>query len=310
MTKSVPLFCLAIPPKVLNNRLQKMKKLCLVLPAIALSILWSCSAAEPNGNATNAPRANSQAASANANASSGGAKIDITAGGPADTVRAFYEKLREKKFREAIFMTNLRPAVEGLTDKELDDFSLDFAQLAGEVPAQLAINGEIITGDSATVTLDLPNPDTGKSETQPIKLRKENGVWVIQSVDDAAATRIKKEGKNYLYNVRIEAHENEARTMLDRIAKAEMVQSAQDNGLYGDLDTLISAGFLPADAKTPASTGYNYEIAVAADKRSYSATAYPAEYGKSGKLSFLVALDAKGASHLTSKDNGGKPLKK
>src|SRR6476620_6863392 len=48
--------------------------------------------------------------------------IEIKPGSPADTVRAFYTKLREKKFREAIFLTNLRPAVEGLTDAELKEF--------------------------------------------------------------------------------------------------------------------------------------------------------------------------------------------
>lgn len=286
-----------------------MKKPRLLLPAILLSTLCSCSVAEPK-TAANSVNSTASAINANTNAASGGAKIEITEGGPADTVRAFYQKLRAKKFREAIFMTNLRPAVEGLTDTELQDFSMDFEQLAGQVPEQLEINGEIITGDSATVTVKVPDSDSGKPETQPIKLRRENGNWIIQSVDDATAARIKKEGKDYLYNVRIETHEDEARTMLDRIAKAEMVQAAQTNGQYSDLNTLVIAGLLPADAETSASTGYNYEISLAGDKRSYSATAYPAQYRKSGKLSFLVELDAKGASHLTSKDNGGKPLKK
>ena len=288
-----------------------MKKLFLVFPVILVSILCSCSAAESKDGPTNAASSMSQNAASNGNAAgNAGAKIEITEGGPADTVRIFYQKLREKKFREAIFMTNLRPAVEGLTDAELQDFSLDFEQLAGQVPAQLEINGEIITGDTATVTANIPDPDTGKPETQPIKLRKENGVWVILSVDDAAETRIKKEGKNYLYNLRIETHEDEARAMLDRVAKAEMVEAAQNNGQFGDLESLTTAGLLPPDIKTSASTGYTYEVIVPANKLSYAATAYPAEYGKSGKLSFLVELDAKGASHLTSRDNGGKPLRK
>ena len=282
-----------------------MKKLSLLPPAVFLSILCSCSAAEPR-NAAIAPIF-VQNTAANANAAAG-AKIQITEGGPADAVRTFYEKLREKKFREAIFMTNLRPAVEGLTDAELQDFSVDLEQLAGQVPAQLEINGEIITGDSATVTANIPNPDTGKPELQPIKLHKVNGVWMILSVDDAAESRIKKEGKNYLSNLRIETHQDEARTMLDRVAKAEMVAAAQNNGQYDDLDALVTAGLLPADIQTSASTGYNYAVTVAPDRHSYSATAFPAEYGKTGKLSFLVKLDVKGASHLTSKDNGGTPL--
>lgn len=286
-----------------------MKKICLVVPVIALSISCSCSSAEPKADAANTSPLPSTA-NANSDVAAGGAKIDITEGGPADAVRAFYQKLREKKFREAIFMTNLRPAVEGLTDAELKDFSLDFEQLAGQVPAQLEINGEIITGDSATVTVKIPDADTGKSDLQPIKLQKQDGVWVIQSVDRSAAERIRKEGKNYLYNLRIETHEDEARAMLDRIAKAEMVAAAQNGDQFGDLDTLLTAGLLPADVRNSTSTGYKYLVNLTPDKRSYTATAFPAEYGKSGKLSFLVTLDAKGASHLTSKDDGGKPLQK
>lgn len=45
--------------------------------------------------------------------------IDIKPDSPAETVRVFYTRLREGKFREAIHLTNLRPAIEGLTDQEL-----------------------------------------------------------------------------------------------------------------------------------------------------------------------------------------------
>jgi len=225
-------------------------------------------------------------------------------------VRVFYQKLKEKKFREAIFLTNLRPAVEGLTDKELADFSIDLEQLAGQIPAQLEINGEIITGDTATVTLNLPNEETAKPEIQAIKLRREGNAWTILSVDHDSEARIRKEGKSYFYNLRIETHEDEARQMLDRVAKAEMVIAAQNGGRYAGLSGLVSAGLLPDDITTSASTVYNYEITVSGDATKYVASAVPAEYGKSGRLSFLVELDPKGSSRLTSKDNGGKPLKK
>src|SRR5215217_4397971 len=86
-----------------------------------------------------------------------GATIEIKPESPADTVRAFYKSLREKRFREAIFLTNLRPAIEGLTDTELKEFQVDFETLSVQVPEELQINGEIISGDSATVTARLPN---------------------------------------------------------------------------------------------------------------------------------------------------------
>src|SRR4051812_37206968 len=96
------------------------------------------------------------------------ASIDILPNSPADTVRAFYQDLREKKFREAIYLTNLRPAVEGLTDAELKDFQVDLEALAGQVPPKIDINGEIVTGNEATVTAKLPGEDPDKLELQEI----------------------------------------------------------------------------------------------------------------------------------------------
>ncbi len=239
-----------------------------------------------------------------------GATIDVEAGGPADTVRAFYGHLREKRFREAIFLTNLRPAIEGLSDIELKDFALDFEAIAGEVPAKVEINGEIVSGEKATVTVNLPKAAGEEKETQTINLRRNEGTWVILSVDEAAETRMRKEGKNYFYNLRIETHEDEARQMLDRISKAQFAYSVQNGGTFGELTALLEAGLLPEDVRTSTSTGYNYHIAVGADKRAFTATARPAEYGRSGKASFLLGPNEKGAYRLISRDNGGKRLEK
>jgi hypothetical protein len=232
-----------------------------------------------------------------------GATIDIEPNGPADTVRVFYKYLREKKFREAIYLTNLRPAIEGLTDTELKEFQVDFEAIAAVVPAEVEINGEIVSGNNATVTAKLPD-ENDKLELQEIKLRNENGVWVILSADGDTEKKIKKEGKNYFYVLRIETHEDEARKMLDRISKAEMVYALQNGDSYGDLKQLIDAGLLPEDAEGSESTGYRYILKLSEDKRSYSVTAQPAEYGKTGKLTFTVLLNEKRQPHLSSKDLG------
>lgn len=237
-----------------------------------------------------------------------GATIDIQPNSPADTVRAFYAKLREKKFREAIFLTNLRPAIEGLTDDELKEFAVDFEAIAKFVPPVIEINGEIISGDQATVTAKLPDVDSEKVELQQLRLRKEGDVWVILSVDDDAEKLIKKEGKNYFYALRIETHQEEARKMLERVAKAQMVHSLQNKGSYGETAKLIEQGLLPADITSSESTGYVYTLSLAADRKSYSATATPAAYGKSGKLSYILELDASGKPHVRSIDNGGKKI--
>jgi hypothetical protein len=235
------------------------------------------------------------------------ATIDITPNGPADTVRVFYAHLREKKFREALFLTNLRPAIEGLTETELDDLKVDFEQIAVGVPAQVEINGEIISGDYATVTARLPDNETNEVKLQEIRLRKEGDYWVILTVNESAETAIKKEGNRYFFNLRIETHHSEAKAMLERIFKSQSVYALQNAGALGDLEQLIAAGLLPEDVRTSESTGYIYRLVI--DKKKYWATAVPAVFGKTGKLSFLLEFDGKNPK-FSSKDVQGQPLKK
>ncbi len=239
-----------------------------------------------------------------------GATIKIEPNSPADTVRVFYKKFREKKFREAIFLTNLRPAIEGLTDSELKEFQVDFEAVAKNVPAEVEINGEITSGEIATVTAKLPGEDLDKFEIQELRLRRENGVWVILTVDETAEKQIKQEGKNYFYALRIVTHHDEAKAMLDRISKAQMAFSVQSQGRFGEISELIQAGFLPSDVLTSESTGYVYAVTLNEAKTNYTATATPAEYGKSGKLSFFVRLNDAKSPLLSAKDTGGKPLQK
>lgn len=293
--------------KILSLPAFQVRYLCRLLCVLcSFGLSGGCTVAEP----ANAAVAKANAAAAANAAAPKGATIALEPNGPADTVRVFYKDLREKKFREAIFLTNLRPAIEGLTDAELKEFSLDFEQIAGQVPAEVEINGEIVTGDKATVTANLPSDDTGKNELQKLDLRRENGIWIILTVDGDTEKRIKAEGKQYFYNLRIETHEDEAKKMLDRISKAELVYSLQNGGSCTDIETLIEAGLLPDDIKTSVSTGYDFTVTLTPDKKQYFANATPAVYGKSGKLSYLLQLDGKGISHVTSKDNGGKVMRK
>jgi hypothetical protein len=177
------------------------------------------------------------------------------------------------------------------------------------VPAQLEINGEVISGDMATVTAKLPNKDLDKEEIQQLRLRKDGDVWILLTVDESAEKKIKQEGKNYFWALRIEAHQDDAREMLDRVAKAEMAFAATNQGLYGDMNALINAQFLPEDIRTSESTGYVYAVNLSTDRKKYFATAVPAVYGKTGRLSFKVELDSDSQAHLTSRDEGGKNAK-
>ncbi len=234
--------------------------------------------------------------------------ITVQKDSPADTVRVFYKNLREKRFRDALFLTNLRPAVEGLTDAELKDLQVDFEPLAAQVPAEIEINGEIISKNKAVVTAKLPDNETGEVKLQEIKLRDENGVWVILTVDEAAETLIKKEGKNYFFALKIETYQEEAKKTLGQIAKAQFVYAAQNGGIYADMPTLINKG-LVSDALAADLAGYNFKVLLSSGKNKYTATAEPAVYGKTGKLSFRFEVDGKKSPILKSADNKGKLYK-
>ena len=297
--------------KSITRRGSLFRSIILSFISLFLAALMGCSVAEPKTVANSEIQKQTKPIDpANSSDGTAGASIPIETNSPADTVRAFYRLLRERKFREAMFLTNLKPAIQSLNDNEMQDFALDFEAIAGQVPQEVQINGEIISGDKATVTVKLPKADSDENETQPVKLRRDGDVWMIMTADDQAAAQIKKEGKKYFYNLRITTHQEEAAKMLERIAKAELAHSLQNGGAYTDMQTLISSGLLPDDAQNSDSTGYYYSVDLIPDKNQYTAAATPADYGKSGKLSFLLYLDNKGMSRVRSKDTRGEPLRK
>lgn len=250
--------------------------------------------------------------SADAKNSPAAGRIKISPNSPADAIRVFYKNLREKRFREAMLMTNLRVAVENLSDAEMQDLRADFEPLAAQIPAEIEINGEIVTNNLATVTAKMPDDDeTGKVELKEFKLRLENGNWTILTADEAAENAAKREGKNYFFALRIDVHHDEVRDMMDRIAKAEAVYAVQNGGFYTDMPTLIEKGYLPEDVRDAASTGYLYSVVVSPERKNYTAFAQPSVYGKTGKLSFRLEMNGKDKiPHLKSADNNGQPLKK
>ena len=285
--------------------------------SLCLSLITSCAVAAKNVTETPAEKINVESKSVedkpnNVTKNSPiKSRIQIAEGSPADAVRLFYKNLREKRFREAMMMTNLRPAVEGLSDAEMQDLNSDFEPLSQQVPEDLGINGEIITGNTATVTAKMPDEDTGKLELKEIQLRREKDAWVIITADDKAESLAKKEGKHYFFVLRLDIHQVEAQSMMERIAKAETVYALQNGGTFGDLQSLTSQGFLPEDALQSKSTGYRFSVALASENKKYIATAEPEVYGKTGKLSFLLVSEGSDKqARLKAEDNKGQPLKK
>lgn len=235
---------------------------------------------------------------------SSAAVAQVPARTPTETVREFYKAMREKRFRDAFSMSIYRPAIEPLKPQEYEDLKIDFDKMAAAVteriPENLDISGEQISGDTATVFVKVLD-SAAKETIEPATLIKLDGQWIIGDRENLEL--VKKAGKQFFFNARIDAHHNDVQDMLTRISLAQVVYSQQHNGQFGDLTTLIAAGLVPKDLESTESTGYRFRIGVTSAGKSWFAAAEPAQYGRTGRLSFY--LDPSG---VRSSDTGGKPL--
>jgi len=223
---------------------------------------------------------------------------------PTETTRQFYQFLREKKFREAFVLSIYRSAIESLSPQEFEELRPDFEKMAlavsEKIPAKIDISGEQISGDVATVFVKVLDAD-GKEKVEPATLIKLDNVWIIGDKENLELVR--KAGKQFFFEARINAHHSDVQDMMTRISLAQVLYSQNHNGQFGNTTELIAAGVVPKDIEGTESTGYKFQINRAADGKSWYATAEPAQYGHTGRLSFY--LDATG---VRSGDNGGKPL--
>jgi hypothetical protein len=221
---------------------------------------------------------------------------------PTEVARAFYTALREARFRDALLMSVYRPAVETLSAEELDELRPDFERIATQVPPDFEFTGESVSGDEATVFMKTGTEQERNVKVEPVYLvRGAGGAWIVG--DRAGAAEAKRQGKKFFFEQRIAAHEQDAEDMLKRIQAAEIAYSVQRNGVFGDLNALVDAGFVPKDILGAETTGYRFSVVVGDTGKSYVARAEPERYGHSGRLSFY--MDASG---LQRRDTGGKPL--
>ena len=221
-------------------------------------------------------------------------------GSPSFTVQEFYRLMRERRFREAFALSIFAPALEGLSAAEYEDLKPDFERQAGEVPERVTLTGEQVSGDDATVFMKLGTDDA--PQVVPLPLVRERGVWLFG--DREGQKFVKKQGKKYFFEARIEAHHDDVENMLKRISTAQFIYSSQHGGLFGDLNQLVRAGLIPQDILSTESTGYRFHVETAQGGKSYTGGAEPARYGRTGRLSFY--LDSSG---VKKDDKGGKPLK-
>lgn len=223
---------------------------------------------------------------------------------PTETTRLFYQMLREKKFREAFLLSIYRSAIESLSTQEFEELRPDFEKMAlavsEKIPAKIDVSGEQISGDAATVFVRVLDAD-GKEKIEPASLIKVDNNWIIGDKENLEL--VKKAGKQFFFEARINAHHNDVQDMMTRISLAQVLYSQNHNGQFGNTAELVAAGVVPKDIEGTESTGYRFQINRSADGKSWYATAEPAQYGRTGRLSFY--LDASG---VRSGDSGGKPL--
>jgi hypothetical protein len=223
---------------------------------------------------------------------------------PTETTRLFYQKLREKKFREAFMMSIYRSAIETLSAQEFEELRPDFEKMAlavsEKIPAKIDVSGEQVSGDAATVFVKVLDAD-GKEKIEPASLIKVDNSWIIGDKENLEL--VKKAGKQFFFEARINAHHSDVQDMMTRISLGQVLYSQNHNGQFGNLAELVAAGVVPKDIEGIESTGYRFQINRSTDGKSWYATAEPAQYGRSGRLSFY--LDATG---VRSGDTGGKPL--
>jgi hypothetical protein len=219
-------------------------------------------------------------------------------------MREFYRMMLEKKFREAFEMSIYRPAIEDLSAPQFEELRPDFEKMAiavsERIPEKVDITGEQISGDAATVFVKVLDAD-GKEKIEPASLIKLDNSWIVGDRENLEL--VKKAGKRFFFEARISAHHGDVQDMMTRISLAQVVYSQGHNGQFGNTAELIAAGLVPKDIEGIDSTGYRFQIVRAADAKSWYATAEPAQYGRTGRLSFY--LDASG---VRSGDVTGKPL--
>lgn len=219
---------------------------------------------------------------------------------PSEAVREFYKLMRERKFREAFALSIYQPAIDGLKPAEFDDLRPDFERLAAAIPEKVDISGEQISGEAATVFVKVKD-DNDKDQAEPVALIRVNGKWIVGDKENQAI--VQKAGTEFFFNARIDTHHNEVQALLKRISLAQLVYSQQHAGKFGDLPALILAGLIPKDLEGTETTGYRFRITVSPDGKSFTANAEPAQYGRSGRLSFF--MDQSG---VRNGDVGGKPF--
>lgn len=219
---------------------------------------------------------------------------------PAETVREFYKLMRERRFREAFALSIYKPAIDPLTAEEFEDLRPDFERMAAAIPEKIEVSGEQTSGDVSTVFVKMAGA-AASDQPEAVGLLRDNQTWIIGDKENMEVVR--RAGKKFFFEARIQTHHNEVQAMLQRINIAQQAYALQNKSSFADLPTLIKAGLVPKDIEATDLIGYRFHVALSKDAKSWTARAEPLIYNRTGRLSFF--MDQTG---IRSADTGGKPL--
>lgn len=229
---------------------------------------------------------------------------------PSATVQTFYKAVRERRFRDALMMTNLRSAVADLSPAEMADLAPEFEPMAVRVPEKVEINNESITSDGdAIVFIRSVNQRNGGPALDAINLRREKNSWTILTADEETEMLAKKEGKDYFFKLRVDTRHADIELTLQDIMTAQIAYQ-QKNGTFTDLQTLANQRLIPSEVLDSAVMGYSFRLQLSGDRKKYTVNAEPSIYGKTGKLSYLLE-SASGKTNnprIQNADKNGAPL--
>jgi hypothetical protein len=229
--------------------------------------------------------------------------IAQTSRSPSDVVREFYKAMHERRFKDAWALTVYKPAVEGLSAEEMEDLRPFFEGQAAPVPEQIQIDNEQVSGATAKVFIQLPATDSSPQVTsKPVDLIYSSGVWIIGT--EAEQATVKKTGHRYFLDAVIDLNQDNMEDVLKRLIGVEAIYAQTHNGVFGGVKDLIGAGLMSDDMVDAKTSGYNFHLTVAKDGKTFVASAEPARYGHTAKLSFW--MDQTGS--VKKLDNAGKPF--
>jgi hypothetical protein len=204
---------------------------------------------------------------------------------PTDAAINFYRSLKGRHYVEGFRHSVYRGAVEGLTADELRELEPDFAITFSSIPDKIEAQGEQVTGDVATVFLKFG----GQPEVQSVALVRVGGEWLVGDADSLSV--VSAQGRSFFFNARILVNEADVAEMLTRIIGAEIIYSRKYEGRNAPLADLIRLGAVPKDMEDEEASGYRFALALSEDQKTFSVTATPVKYGKTGRLSFYADIN-------------------